>query len=215
MRLAVALLVCCGRTSLDEPSTITKEPEPDGRSPSVEAGGVRPEASSVSRFQNGSFELGGNPCDDFNIPKGSTKIPGWTVSDGNIDWLGAPVPSCGWKASEGTNSIDLVGDQMGGVGGIEQTFATTAGTTYTVSFDLAGNYGAPPSMKPLVVTVDGVTKSYTFDTTGRGPFDMGWTTETFTFVANGASATLRFTSDISASGFMNAGAALDNVRVSP
>jgi hypothetical protein len=104
---------------------------------------------------------------------------------------------------------------MGGIGGIEQTFGPTPGTTYTVSFDLAGNYGAPPSVKPIVVMVDTVTKSYTFDTSGRGPFEMGWTTKTFTFVATGTSATLRFTSDISASGFMNAGAALDNVRVSP
>jgi hypothetical protein len=44
-------------------------------------------------LQNGSFETGGVvPCNTFNIPTGSTLITGWTVSAGNIDWLGAPGP---------------------------------------------------------------------------------------------------------------------------
>src|SRR4051812_40571144 len=85
-------------------------------------------------FQNGSFELGGSRCNTFNIPAGSTTITGWTVSVGNIDWLGAPVPGCGWQASNGNNSLDLVG-----TGGIQQTFDTVPGTTYQVSFDMAGN----------------------------------------------------------------------------
>jgi len=73
-------------------------------------------------FQNGSFESGGVvPCNTFNIPAGSTLITGWTVSIGNIDWLGAPVPACGWQASNGNASLDLVGSGAGGIGGIQQT----------------------------------------------------------------------------------------------
>lgn len=169
---------------------------------------------TAAPFQNGSFELGSAaPCNTFNVPVGSTLITGWTVSVGNIDWLGAP-PSCGWLASNGVASLDLVG--TGGIGGISQTFDTIAGTTYVVNFDLAGNYGASPAVKPLAVTINGVTTNFTFDTTGRGASTMGWTTQTLNFVATGASSTINFVSDVRPSGgTLNAGAALDNVRIAP
>jgi len=162
-------------------------------------------------FQNGSFE-GTNPCNTFNVAAGSTLIPGWTVSVGNIDWESAPA--CGWQPSNGSNSLDLVGAGAGGIGGISQTFDTIPGTTYQVSFDLAGNYGAGPVVKPLAVTINGVTTNFTFDTTGRSALNMGWTTHTISFVASSNSSTIDFVSDVSASGgTLNAGAALDNVRI--
>lgn len=75
-------------------------------------------------FQNGSFELGGiGPCNTYNVPVGSTLITGWTVSVGNIDWEGPPA--CGWQPSQGNNSVDLVGANAGGIGGLQQTFDTT------------------------------------------------------------------------------------------
>ena len=163
-------------------------------------------------FQNGSFE-GTAACNTFNVPAGTNFTPGWTVSIGNIDFEGS-YPACGWTASNGTNSLDLVG--TGGIGGVSQTFDTVPGQTYTVSFDLAGNpagIGGSP-VKPLTVTVDGVTQNYTFDVTGRTAASMGWVTRSFTFVATGASATINFVSNITADGgFLNAGAALDNVQV--
>lgn len=164
-------------------------------------------------FQNGSFEQGPpNPCNTFNIPLNDTRITGWTVSVGNIDWESAP--GCGWETSNGSNSLDLVG--TGGIGGIQQTFDTTPGVTYRVSFDLAGNYGNPPVIKPLAVTINGVTTNFTFDTTGKSQFNMGWTTHTLTFVAASTSSTINFVSDVTpAGGFLNAGAALDNVRIAP
>jgi choice-of-anchor C domain-containing protein len=164
-------------------------------------------------FQNGSFELGTpNPCNTFNIPVNDTRITGWTVSVGNIDWESGPP--CGWEPSNGNNSLDLVG--TGGIGGIEQTFDTTPGVTYRVSFDMAGNYGRPPVIKPLAVTINGVTTNFTFDTTGRGQFNMGWTTKTLTFVADSNSSTINFVSDVTpAGGTLDAGATLDNVRITP
>jgi choice-of-anchor C domain-containing protein len=167
-------------------------------------------------FQNGSFELGGvSPCNTFNIPVGSTLITGWTVSAGNIDWLGSP-PSCGWQPSQGVASLDLVGSGAGGIGGIQQTFDTVPGAAYVLSFDLAGNYGAPPVIKPLAVTINGVTSNFTFDTTGRSLNAMGWSPQSINFVATGTSSTVNFVSDVSAAGgTLNAGAALDNVRVTP
>jgi choice-of-anchor C domain-containing protein len=167
-------------------------------------------AAGAAPFQNGSFESGGPACFVFNIPSGTNFTAGWTVSVGNIDWVGPPP--CSVVASNGTHSLDLVG--TGGIGGVQQTFDTIPGVTYQASFDLAGNPGAPPAIKPLTVTVDGVTQSYTFDITGHDANNMGWTTQTFTFVANSTSATINFVSDVTAAGgTLNAGAALDNVRI--
>jgi choice-of-anchor C domain-containing protein len=170
-------------------------------------------AASAAPFQNGSFERGPiGPCNTFNIPAGSTLIPGWTVSVGNIDWEGPPP--CGWLASKKNKSLDLVGDAAGGIGGIQQTFDTVPGATYRVSFDLAGNYAGLPVVKPLAVTVNGVTNNYTFDTTGKSQFNMGWTQITFRFVASSPTSTISFVSDVSGlGGLNNAGAAIDNVQV--
>ena len=168
---------------------------------------------AAAPFQNGSFEQGSAPaCNTFNIPSGSTIITGWTVSVGNIDWESAPA--CGWQPSNGTHSLDLVG--TGGIGGVQQTFDTVPGTTYQVTFDLSGNYGALPVVKPLAVTINGVTTNFTFDTTGRSALNMGWTTHSVQFTATGASSTIDFVSDVSAlGGPLNAGAALDNVQIAP
>jgi choice-of-anchor C domain-containing protein len=159
-------------------------------------------------FQNGSFDIGAPPTFLFDIGVGSTTIPGWTVSVGSIDWI-----TNNWVSANGTSSLDLVGSL--GIGGVEQTFDTVPGTTYVVAFDLAGNPGAP-AVKPLTVTVNGVARTFTFDTTGRTGAAMGWARQNFTFVATGATSTISFVSDVRGlGGFNNAGAALDNVTISP
>ena len=80
---------------------------------------------------------------------------------------------------------------------------------------LAGNYGNPPVVKPLV-TGAGTTHNYTFDTTGAGQFNMNWTTKRFTFIAASTSETISFVSDLTnLPGPGNAGAALDNVQITP
>lgn len=165
-------------------------------------------------FQNGSFEIGfpiTSPGACFVIlPSGSTNITGWTVISGDIDWV---APACGIQSqTDGLASLDLVGDQI--VGGIQQTFDTVPGLTYQVTFDLNGNFGGPPVVKPLRVSVAGVVQNYTFNTTGEtlGNAASFWTTKTFTFGATGPSATIAFVSDTTGQG-VNAGAIIDNVRI--
>ena len=166
-------------------------------------------------FQNGSFENGAAlpPCNAYN--QTGTVITGWTIYLGDIDW--ETSGGCGWTASSGGYSIDLIGGLGGGVGGIEQTFDTVPGVTYLVRFDMAGNPGgSDPTLKPLDVTVAGNTTHFTFDTTGHTATSMGWTTKSLQFTATSASETIQFVSDLSASaGSHNSGAALDNVRIGP
>ena len=72
-------------------------------------------------------------------------------------------------------------------GTLIQTFDTTIGNTYTVSFLLAGNPAGPPAVKTLDVSATGGTLAhYTYDTTGTDVTDMGWTPETYTFLATSA-----------------------------
>lgn len=164
-------------------------------------------------LKNGSFQRGSvaNTCNVFDLPVGSTVITDWTVSVGTIDW--ESPPPCGWRSTKPhKNSIDLVGQSC--IGGIQQTFATTPGGSYRLVFFLAGNYGAPPVIKPLAVTVNGVTTNFLFDTTGKSGSNMGWVRETIDFVASGSTSTVNFVSDVSASGPpCNAGAAIAHVRV--
>ena len=174
--------------------------------------------TSGAPFQNGRFDQGSvsNTCNVFDLPVGSNVITGWTVSVGTIDWESSPP--CGWLASKNgrvpQNSIDLVGQFC--VGGIQQTFDTTPGGNYRLSFALAGNYGAPPVIKPLAVTVNGVTTNFLFDTTGKSAFNMGWVIKNIVFVASGSTSTVNFVSDVTASGPpCNAGAVITKVRVDP
>ena len=56
----------------------------------------------------------------------SWAIPSWKVVLGSVDWEGPP-PNCGWQASEGSDSLDLVGDKTGGIGGVSASGFINAG----------------------------------------------------------------------------------------
>jgi len=171
------------------------------------AGGGGGTGGTVSTWQNGSFEGGPNPGTSWvTLTTGATVINGWTVTAGSIDYIGSA-----WSSSDGTRSLDLSGV---GAGAVAQTFTTTAGAAYTVTFDFAGNpgYGAGTGVKTMRVSVNNAAataRDYSFDTTGKTLANMGWTTQTFTFTASAATTTLTFTSQIN-SVF---GPAIDNVRL--
>ena len=98
---------------------------------------------------NGDFEEATVDPGGFYVvlPGGSTAITGWTVTGDSVELMGGF-----WQASSGLHSIDLSGSDAGG---IEQTFATTAGQLYRVTFDLAGDPGAPPTVKTVNVSAGG------------------------------------------------------------
>ena len=164
-------------------------------------GGTGGGGTPVGSFTNGGFELPGT-TETYNVAKNSTFITGWVVTKDNVDYVGTY-----FAPSEGRFSIDLYGNTSGA---IAQTFATTAGTNYTVTFDMAGNPGGS-AVKSMRVSAAGSSQDYTFDTSGKSTTNMGWTTKTFVFMATAASTTLEFAS-LGAAG-SNFGPALDNVRV--
>ncbi len=156
-------------------------------------------------LKNGSFEEGPELTGGFrNYKAGSTDIPGWKVSRGDIDLI-----LNHWRSAHGARSIDLDGSMPGG---IQQEFATIPGQRYRVTFDLAGNAQDRSPIKKLRVHAAGQSVDFEFDISGHTYDDMGWVGKHWEFTANGPRTTLEFESR-DATGAC--GPALDNVAVVP
>jgi choice-of-anchor C domain-containing protein len=153
---------------------------------------------------NGSFEDGPDPEAFKSLDEDATDIKGWVVSRGQIDYIGTH-----WKHADGKRSLDLGGSP--GFGAVKQTFDTTKGQKYRVTFSLAGNPAGMVPVKKLGVKAAGKKEFFEFDTTGKSTDDMGWVTKTWEFTAEDARTTLEFFNAMTEDPF--AGPALDNVSV--
>jgi choice-of-anchor C domain-containing protein len=168
----------------------------------------------ASLIRNGSFEEGPSPRAFLNLAGGSTAVSGWVVTGEGIDLVGAGY----WRSSDGTYAIDLDGSARSRTtppyvrGGIAQTFATTPGKRYRVTFDLAGNPNRPPKQKPMRISAASQSMDFLFDATGKTGSNMGWDPRSWTFTATSDSTTLEFTS-LTASPQTGFGAAIDRVAV--
>jgi choice-of-anchor C domain-containing protein len=182
----------------------------------LEEGGMRPSgrrlcilmALAVLTFTNGlaqetlvnrSFENGTDPGDAAVLPPGSKAIEGWTVVDGNVSYVGRQ-----WQHSQGSRSVAL---QCGA--GLSQTLATTPNYDYEVRFTMAGDPSAVPPLKTLIVKFGEQERTFTFDTSGRNPRDMGWTTRTWVFKSSSNATALTFLSPKANCSVP----AIDNVRI--
>jgi choice-of-anchor C domain-containing protein len=165
-------------------------------------------ARADSILINGSFEIGPTfSVHDIDLLAGSTDILGWLVTGTSIDYLGSP-----WDVSDGINAVDLDGRDAT-FSGIQQTFATVAGTEYRVAFDLSGNPEGGSLLKLMRVGVDGFSQDYTFNSSGQAIDALVWESIMFSFIASGDSATLSFMSLSSTPS--SYGALVDNVSVTP
>ena len=154
-------------------------------------------------FELGTYVDGGSGFEQLNV--GDTSLDGWTVDSGSVDWIDTY-----WPAADGSKSIDLSGAEAGA---ISQTFDTTIGNTYTVTFALSGNPAGDPAVKTLDVSATGGSvSSYSYDVTALGNdlTNMNWTSASYTFLATSATTTLSFVS--TTDGVF--GPAIDNVVVS-
>ena len=170
-------------------------------------------AQAPALLVNGSFE-DGPPAGRFvNVKAGSTVIKGWAVTGEGVDFIGTL-----WPGSQGAHSIDLDGSARSSItppfakGGVAQTFPTTPGARYKVTFDLAGNPFHPPRIKPMRVLAAGQSVDFSFDVTGKSAARMGWIPESWTFTANAATTTLELLS-LTVPPVTGWGAAIDNVTV--
>lgn len=168
----------------------------------------------ASLIVNGDFEDGPPVGTFLNVAGEASTITGWIVTGEGIDLVGKAY----YLPSKGERSLDLDGSKRSSdtppyaQGGIAQTFATTPGERYVVTFDMAGNPAKPPMQKPMRVSAAGQSMDFMFDITGKNAVKMGWLPKTFTFTANEASTTLEFRS-LTVSPQTGYAAAIDNVVV--
>ena len=111
----------------------------------------------------------------------------WQITSGNVDLV---YQSGGWPANPDTkpNYLDLNGNTPGA---IAQTFATTAGQKYTLSFAFSNNAGGSPT-PTTHASVDVGDLSTTIEHGGATPSDLNWSFFSQTFIASGALTTLSF-----------------------
>jgi len=147
--------------------------------------------------QNGSFETGIAPGGFTTIPGGnSISIDGWTVTGNSVDYIGSY-----WAASNGSRSIDLSGENLGGL--TQSISGLNVGQSYTLSFDYAANpdFTGPRSMSFSLGSFTGTLANVT-----NSP-NVSWLTYIVTFVYNGGGDLLSFT-QLDGGAY---GVALDNV----
>jgi choice-of-anchor C domain-containing protein len=152
---------------------------------------------------NGSFETGIQP--GMYTPIGaidSTSITGWTVANGDVDYIGGH-----WTAAEGNRSLDLNGVAAGTVSQTVGGF--TPGQAYVLNFWMASNPDDAPLISSLAASVGSTSQAYAFDRTGCDRSNMGWAQNHLYFTATAAALTVSFTSLQDGWG----GPALDNVSV--
>lgn len=164
---------------------------------------------------NGSFESPSHVGGAYVLyASGSTAITGWTVIGPAADSIQlTPDTYLGLKASDGRQWIDMTGIYGYDKGLQSDSFATVAGATYRVSFDI-GNY-LPFGRSTVGVRLNGAPeRSFTntsLATTATAP--MNWAAFSFDWVADADSARISFLGRANGADSNNAGIGLDHVRV--
>lgn len=157
--------------------------------------------ATAAPFSNGDFEAG---------------QAGWTTNGnvalttpaGGAFWFGA-----GSLAQNGNYVMAFNGGDTTPNGVLAQSFATTTGAHYTVTFDFGATncqFSCGQSMIASILGTDGVTSLASLTAAGLSAGPLG--SYSFGFVANGTSTTLRF-SDVGSNDTVWLDGVLDNVNV--
>ena len=149
--------------------------------------------AQASLITNGTFSASGLPS-----------LAGWTASATGVGATSeAGFSSCCGGTNASANDLAQFGGGQTSGGTLSETFATTVGQTYTLSF-LYGTFG-DNEPQSLAITVGNLSTSIT-DPTGTSNFSTLFNSESFLFTALSATSTLTFrdtsTSGSSADGLM-------------
>jgi hypothetical protein len=165
--------------------------------------------AQANLLSNGSFEAPSFPDNGLHyVHLTGGQLTGWTSFS---TYLGTVLFNTGYDpVTQGTQAvqIEVPGDS------ISQSFATSVGDLYRLTFDLSAfsGYGGPglggaacPCTSILDVSVGPVSQSYASSS-------LGYVTETLDFTASSSTTTLRFTNPSVPSAIGNY-PHLDNVSV--
>lgn len=170
---------------------------------------------------NGGFEepLVGPTSGFITIADGSASDNSapfvWDVTAGSVDVVVQGGGGLTGLPFEGDQFLDLVGTGFGADGALAQTFATSAGTTYELSFAYSRNlFIIPPGGTATAdISVAGISGSLLADSISHSTgttADFDWQLYTATFTALDGSTTLSF---LDTGGVANGGIFLDAVSV--
>ena len=125
------------------------------------AGVFNAKASRAGDLVNGNIEQGpsipqANPI--YAVAPGDVALTGWTVTGGAV----SIVTDNYWVPLSGHRSLAL---SSTGAGSIEQAVATSAGSTYRITFWMSGEPFSSPTIKHLRLTAGSVFQDFSFDTT--------------------------------------------------
>ncbi len=139
---------------------------------------------------NGGFEHPATSFVNYLASGGFTGITGWTTTGNGVHWM---TESLGYFTDPtGKDAVDLANYTRAN-GGIKQSFNTTAGARYEVSF--AGmtfqNAGNPDGLGEITVLIDNV-EMQTYQLVNRSSASNAWQNFSLSFTAAAASTTLEF-----------------------
>ncbi|MBA3897825.1 MAG: DUF642 domain-containing protein [Sphingomonadaceae bacterium] len=158
-------------------------------------------ANAAELIVNGGFEMpdiSTNPgYVTFDAAGNPNGIDGWTVTSGNVDVVDH---FNGGNAGEGNQWLDLVGTVNGS---LSQSFATTSGATYTLTF-LYGNNPYSTSTATATLSAGSLNDAIT-STSG-----LNFNVYSAQFTASSALTTLTFANTVGAN---QGGIALDAVSI--
>ena len=148
-------------------------------------------ASQANLLTNASFEAPGcaTSC-ILDTPAEANYITGWTTVLSGVEYFNAPA--FGFIAADGVMVVDLANYTYLTGGGICQTFATTIGTTYDISFS-AGNSRSSGRDGTGIVVVDVANQHFEVPTAIATSAAMAWRTVDLSFTAVDNLSTLTFT----------------------
>jgi hypothetical protein len=169
-------------------------------------------SANATLLVNGSFEVPVVPTADYvNIVSGAEPTGfGWTVDVNNVDVFSQGVLGATGTIYDGTQALDLVG--FGTTGKVSQTFATTIGQLYVLSFAYSNNPISTGGASADVVMTSGLSTvlSQSISHSTATTTDFTWSVFTMNFIAAGTSSTLNFNNTVGAN---NGGVLLDAVSV--
>lgn len=173
--------------------------------------------AKANLITNGSFETPVVQMGGFtNFIGGSNLITGWTVVGPQVSIVSTKyAPNFKFPAEDGNQWLDLTGDISNQVEGVQQTVATTVGTTYDLSYFVGNqvNPGGPWGTKSTVnVYINGLLVQTAVNSLGAGGTTQVWEQFNTSFVASSSSTTIKFLNEDPITDNSNG---LDNVSLTP
>jgi hypothetical protein len=170
-------------------------------------------SARAALLTNGSFETPVVPAGSFQLFFTGGSFTGWSVvgATGNVGIVSGTFTQNGisFPAEDGSQWLDLTGLNSNSATGVQQTVATTPGTTYDLSF-FVGNVVNPGGIFGTTSTVRVLVNGTLLlsATNSQGGTTLTWEKFSQVFTASSSSTTITFLNGDLPSGFSNG---LDNI----